>query len=183
MNDALPSHDEPWTWPDEEWRRRVNQVRAGRSLRPKVWPGGARCAVALSFDSDHETNELRDGGRSIGRMSWGQYGSRVGVPRILELVRPLGYLFAALPMTFDEGTPKERHVQRVSKLEGEHHLILDLIVADAALTGFLEGHVDVALPEGSLSVVSRDTLLKMKRLAARAQDLADIEALERDDEA
>ena len=103
------------------------------------------------------------------------------VPLILELVRPLGYTFAALPMTFDERTPKERHVQRVTKVEGEHHLILDLIVADASLAGFLDGRLDVALPEGSLSVVSRDTLLKMKRLAARAQDLADIEALERDD--
>ena len=87
MTNALPRDAEPWTWPEEEWRRRVNQVRAGRSLRPKVWPGGARCAVALSFDSDHETNELRDGGRSIGRMSWGQYGSRVGVPRILDLLQ------------------------------------------------------------------------------------------------
>ena len=65
----------------------MNQVRAGRSLRPASWPGGARCAVALSFDSDHETNELRDGGESIGRMSWGQYGSRVGVPRILALLQ------------------------------------------------------------------------------------------------
>jgi len=74
---------EPWQWPEDEWRRRVDQVRAGRSLKPKCWPGGARCAVALSFDSDHETNELRDGGTSIGRMSWGQYGNRVGVPRIL----------------------------------------------------------------------------------------------------
>lgn len=74
---------EPWQWPEDEWRRRVDQVRAGRSLKPKSWPGGARCAVALSFDSDHETNELRDGGTSIGRMSWGQYGNRVGVPRIL----------------------------------------------------------------------------------------------------
>ena len=74
---------EPWQWPDDEWRRRVDQVRAGRSLKPESWPGGARCAVALSFDSDHETNELRDGGTSIGRMSWGQYGNRVGVPRIL----------------------------------------------------------------------------------------------------
>ena len=74
---------EPWQWPEDEWRRRVDQVRAGRSLKPESWPGGARCAVALSFDSDHETNELRDGGTSIGRMSWGQYGSRVGVPRIL----------------------------------------------------------------------------------------------------
>jgi peptidoglycan/xylan/chitin deacetylase (PgdA/CDA1 family) len=61
-------------------------VRAGARLAPARWPGGARCAVALSFDSDHETGELRDGGKSIGRMSWGQYGSRVGVPRILALL-------------------------------------------------------------------------------------------------
>ena len=87
--------DQPWTWPEAEWRRRVNQVRAGRSLRPPTWPGGARCAVALSFDSDHETNELRDGGRSIGRMSWGQFGNRVGVPRILELLKK-----SSIPATF-----------------------------------------------------------------------------------
>ncbi len=78
---------EPWQWPEEEWRRRVARVRAGRSLKPASWPGGARCAVALSFDSDHDTNELRDGGNSIGRLSWGQYGTRVGVPRILELLK------------------------------------------------------------------------------------------------
>jgi peptidoglycan-N-acetylglucosamine deacetylase len=77
---------EPWQWPEDEWRKRVAQVRAGRSLKPASWPGGARCAVALSFDSDHDTNELRDGGHSIGRMSWGQYGNRRGVPRILELL-------------------------------------------------------------------------------------------------
>ena len=87
--------DQPWTWPEAEWRRRVNHVRAGRSLRPPIWPGGARCAVALSFDSDHETNELRDGGRSIGRMSWGQFGNRVGVPRILALLKK-----SNIPATF-----------------------------------------------------------------------------------
>lgn len=77
---------EPWEWPETHWRKLVDQVRAGRTLRPGSWKGGARCAVALSFDSDHETNELRDGGQSIGRMSWGQYGTRVGVPRILALL-------------------------------------------------------------------------------------------------
>ena len=77
---------EPWQWPEAHWRKLVNQVRAGKSLRPTSWPGGARCAIALSFDSDHETNELRDGGKSIGRMSWGEYGARVGVPRILDLL-------------------------------------------------------------------------------------------------
>ena len=86
---------EPWQWPEDQWRSRVNHVRAGRSLRPDSWPGGKRCAVALSFDSDHDTNELRDGGKSIGRMSWGQYGSRVGVPRILELLKRTG-----VPATF-----------------------------------------------------------------------------------
>lgn len=80
------AHLEPWQWPEAEWRRKVNKVRAGRSLKPKSWPDGKRCAVTLSFDSDHETNELRDGGNSIGRMSQGEYGARVGIPRILDLM-------------------------------------------------------------------------------------------------
>lgn len=73
---------EPWQWDEPTWRGLVNQVRAGRSLLPEEWPGGARCAVALSFDSDHETNELRDGGASIARLGWGEYGTRRGIPRI-----------------------------------------------------------------------------------------------------
>ncbi|WP_137134105.1 polysaccharide deacetylase [Rhizobium sp. FKY42] len=86
---------EPWEWDEATWRGKVEKVRAGRSLKPKVWQGGARCAVALSFDSDHETNELRDGGESIGRMSQGQYGNRVGVPRILDVLKKAG-----VPVTF-----------------------------------------------------------------------------------
>ncbi len=78
---------EPWEWPEERWRTLVNHVRAGRALRPRAWKNDARCAVALSFDSDHETNELREGGRSIGRLCWGQYGNRVGVPRILSILK------------------------------------------------------------------------------------------------
>jgi len=78
---------QPWQWKDEQWRRIVGRVRAGRPLRPPSWQGGARCAVALSFDSDHDTNELRDGGQSIGRMSQGQYGNRQGVPRILDILK------------------------------------------------------------------------------------------------
>ena len=80
------SEMQPWQWPEQEWRRLVNRVRAGRRLRPKQWKNGARLAIALSFDSDHETNELRDGGRSINRLAWGQYGNRVGIPRILALL-------------------------------------------------------------------------------------------------
>ena len=51
---------EPWQWPRSTWQGHVDHVRAGRSLTPPQWPGGARAAVALSFDSDHETIPLRD---------------------------------------------------------------------------------------------------------------------------
>ncbi len=86
---------EPWQWPEAHWRGLVQRVRAGRILRPRSWKNGARVAFALSFDSDHETNELQAGGRSIGRLAWGQYGSRVGVPRILGLLEK-----HAVPATF-----------------------------------------------------------------------------------
>jgi len=87
MTTERPKSDlEPWQFSEEHWRKLVDRVRAGRSLRPAEWPGGARCAVALSFDSDHETSDLREGGTSIGRLAWGQMGARVGVPRILKLL-------------------------------------------------------------------------------------------------
>ena len=81
MDDAWP-----WRWPDDHWRGLVGHVRAGQRLRPVPWKDGARCAVGLSFDSDHETNELRDGGASLARLCWGDYGSRVGVERIRDVL-------------------------------------------------------------------------------------------------
>jgi peptidoglycan/xylan/chitin deacetylase (PgdA/CDA1 family) len=86
---------EPWTWPAEVWRAHVDRVRAGRSLTPPEWPGGARVAVALSFDSDHETIPLRDNETSPGKLSQGEYGARVAVPRVLDLLSR-----HAIPATF-----------------------------------------------------------------------------------
>lgn len=79
-----------WTWPEERLQQLMNRARAGRALRPDAWPYGARCAVALSFDSDHDTFELRDGGRSISALSQGQFGARQGVPRIKALLARQG---------------------------------------------------------------------------------------------
>jgi len=77
---------EPWQWPEATWRGIVGRGRAGRSLRPKSWPDGARCAVAISFDADHETIPLRDGDESPMRISQGQYGARSATPRIRRLL-------------------------------------------------------------------------------------------------
>jgi len=77
---------ETWQWDEATWRGHVDRVRAGRSLKPRSWPGGARVAVALSFDSDHETIPLRDAETQPGKLSQGEYGSRVGAPRILSML-------------------------------------------------------------------------------------------------
>ena len=81
-----PAQPDTWTWPEERWRPLVEKVRAGRSLKPVAWPRGARCAVALSFDSDHETLTRRWGDGSPGKLSQGEYGARAAVPRILKLL-------------------------------------------------------------------------------------------------
>jgi peptidoglycan/xylan/chitin deacetylase (PgdA/CDA1 family) len=85
----------PWAWEESRWRGIVDRVRAGRPLRPRQWKDGARVAVALSFDSDHESGELRDGGEAPVRLSQGQYGARVAVPRILRLMTRY-----SIPVTF-----------------------------------------------------------------------------------
>ena len=79
--------DPSYLWPEPRWRAAVEKVRAGRSLKPARWKNGARACVALSFDPDHETGTLREGSTSVGRLSQGQYGSRAGIPRILDLLR------------------------------------------------------------------------------------------------
>ena len=88
MSETRPKHPEgePWQWPEATWRRITGRARAGRSLRPASWPGGARCAVAISFDADHETIPLRDADESPMRISQGQYGNRQAVPRIRALL-------------------------------------------------------------------------------------------------
>lgn len=78
--------DASWRWPEERWRQVVNRVRAGRGLKPAIWPGGAQVAVALSFDADQETSTLRDGTTSPALLAQGEYGSRAGMPRILKLL-------------------------------------------------------------------------------------------------
>jgi peptidoglycan/xylan/chitin deacetylase (PgdA/CDA1 family) len=78
--------DQPWQWEEARWRGHVARVRAGRCLTPAAWPGGAKAAAALSFDSDHETSALREGDTSPGRLAQGEYSARVGVPRIMSLL-------------------------------------------------------------------------------------------------
>lgn len=78
---------EPWQWDEPTWRGYVDHVQPGRSLAPPRWPYGARAAIAISFDSDHETTALRDGKTSPGQVAQGTYGARTAMPRIMKLLQ------------------------------------------------------------------------------------------------
>ncbi len=85
---ALAQTDQPGIYLDlDEIKAIANRVRAGRSLQPDTWPNGARVAVAISFDVDNDTIAIaRSEAPSIGEMSQGEYGARVGLRRVVELM-------------------------------------------------------------------------------------------------
>ena len=142
---------QPWEWPETVWQQQVDRVRAGRSLRPDRWPHGRRAAVALSFDSDHETIPLRDGEFSPCQLSQGEYGSRVAVPKILNLLATHG-----IPATF--------FVPAVSALL--HPADIDAYVQaghEVALHGWIHER-NTALPPGverDLALRAADTLERL----------------------
>ena len=84
------------------------------------WPGGARCAVMLSFDFDAETLWIgRDPAnlKRPGTLSQGTYGARVGVPKILDLLDEEG-----LKATFFvPGWTAETHTERVEAIVRAGH--------------------------------------------------------------
>ena len=84
-----------WEWDLPRIQAVVEKVRAGRDLTPKKWPQGARVAVGLSFDFDAESGFLRSGSYSPQPLSRGEYGPRVGVPRILQMAEK-----HVIPLTF-----------------------------------------------------------------------------------
>jgi peptidoglycan/xylan/chitin deacetylase (PgdA/CDA1 family) len=86
MNPRSPDPRPAWEWSIEHVVAVAHQVRAGRSLQPSAWPGGARVAALLSFDVDNETIALRTGQPTIGALSQGEYGARVAMGRIVELL-------------------------------------------------------------------------------------------------
>ena len=99
----------PFQWPREHWQGLLRRVRAGPALRPSAWKEGARCAVALSFDCDHEISELGAGRSEVGRLAWGEFGRRVGVPRILGVLKrhnvPATFLIPAVAAHIDPDEP------------------------------------------------------------------------------
>lgn len=108
-------------------------------IKPLVrWPGGAQSAVMLTFDFDAETLWLSrdpENARRPGTLSQGTYGAKVGVPRILELLRE-----AQLRATFFvPGWTAERHTAVIEQILADGHEI--------GHHGYLHEYVDPDRPE------------------------------------
>jgi peptidoglycan/xylan/chitin deacetylase (PgdA/CDA1 family) len=59
-------------------------------LERPTWPGGARCAVTLTFDNFGEALDLRRYGHAAGASADGVYAPRRGVGRILDMLERHG---------------------------------------------------------------------------------------------
>ncbi len=70
----------------DQLKAQMFHVSAGRRLKPKTWPNGARVAVGLSFDVDNASASLATGDLISESISRGEYGAIDGLPRILRLL-------------------------------------------------------------------------------------------------
>ncbi|HWK44526.1 MAG TPA: polysaccharide deacetylase [Stellaceae bacterium] len=127
--------------PENEWTYRVPVAPANPAPPAPVfpWPGGHRCAMQLSFDVDGETawtSKDPSNAERLVTMSYGGYEARVGVPKLLDMLRSLG-LRATFYIT---GWCVEAHPAMAEAIQaggheiahhGYHHLMPDPAEPDA----------------------------------------------------
>ncbi len=94
--------------------------------------------------------------------------------RAMASVRTRGFTLEALPFEFKDGTT----LHRVSKVDEQGNLMtLDFILVDHNLAPAWASRSSLPLGTEHVVVISREALIAMKALAARPQDLADIQNL------
>jgi len=92
---------------------------------------------------------------------------------VVTVAKARGFSFEALPMTFGDGI----ELRRVTRLEQNSMLTLDLLLVNASLKPVWDSRIRVDTEAGPVWVVSREALIQMKAAAGRPQDLGDIERL------
>ncbi len=80
---------------------------------------------------------------------------------------------------FNPNTDKESQMYRVSRAEGTELVTLDLMLVAPVFETVWSDRESVSIGESVIKVVSRKGLIRMKDVAGRPQDLADIDALQR----
>lgn len=100
---------------------------------------------------------------------------------VLAVAKSAGFWIPSGRMPFKAKTPMATEIYRVSKAVGSQLIPLDLMLVSPALEEIWNGRVSGRIGDTECSVVSTDGLIRMKEIAARKQDLADIETLRQGD--
>jgi hypothetical protein len=95
----------------------------------------------------------------------------------LDAVATVGFTLPSGRIPFGFGTPQHRELFRISKPQNNQLLTLDLMIVTPVFEPVWKSKTSADWNGRRLCVVSRAGLAQMKRLAGRAQDLADIERL------
>lgn len=100
------------------------------------------------------------------------------VSRAMEALHVCGFTLRAFPIEFKDGSS----LQRVSKVDPEGNLMtVDFMLVDRNLASVWASRMRLPFGNEHIVVVSRESLIAMKALAARPQDLADIQNLKDSD--
>jgi hypothetical protein len=98
---------------------------------------------------------------------------REDLARAKATARQCGFLLESSPIDFQDGT----ELHRVSKTSGNEHLMVDFMLVAPHLQSAWDSRRRLPFDGGSLSVISRDSLIAMKVAAGRPQDLLDVQKL------
>jgi hypothetical protein len=99
------------------------------------------------------------------------------LPRVIAVAKQCGFDDDSGILTLGAAGPNPCQIHRVNKFQGEDHLILDLILVAPTLENVWAGRTQFEWQGQILPVVAAAGLARMKALAGRSQDIADIEAL------
>ena len=98
---------------------------------------------------------------------------------VIAIATGFGYTIRGMEMSFSNGAVE---IRRVSKIDSEtgHVLSLDLLLVTPEIRQVWDSRVQADWEGGTLSVVSREGLIRLKNMRGSAQDHADISALRED---
>lgn len=97
--------------------------------------------------------------------------------RLTEVIKAIGFTVPAGRIPFRLGQPTEQIVHRVNKIVDRRVLTLDLMILPPHLRDVWDGRIRIQWQGRAVRIVSRDGLARMKRLAGRKQDVADLDTL------
>lgn len=96
---------------------------------------------------------------------------------VLAVARSIGFWIPSGRMPFRAKTPMALDIYRVSKAVDDKLIPLDLMLVSPVLEEIWNGRISGKIGDVECTVVSAEGLIRMKEIAARKQDLADIETL------